>query len=34
MLFTLAQVIGVLAVIRSVSEAQMKQLAAPIIAFV
>ncbi len=34
MLFTLMQVIGVLAVIKGVPEAQMKQRAAPIIAFV
>lgn len=34
MLFTLMQVIELLAVIRGVSEAQMKQRAAPIIAFV
>lgn len=34
MLFTLMQVIEVLAVIRGVPEAQVKQRAAPIIAFV
>lgn len=34
MLFTLMQVIKVLAVIRDVPEAQMKQRAAPMIAFV
>lgn len=34
MLFTFTQVIGVLAIIGSVPEAQMEQRAAPVIAFV